>query len=193
MKFPTVLIEIQDFYCNACGVSDLKLFHDNSDPVGADNIEDPNVCDCRGPTSRDFVAALIENLGLTNLKNATQVPLLHPEDCNAFALTTFSSAGVCPGRRNPQFDFFTPYPSSEPTFSPTTESPTVVPTDVPTDEPTDVPTDLPSDHPSDHPTDGPTSSPSLAPTSSPTNMHATKAPVVVGVPPSVGGLYRRLF
>jgi len=187
LENPKVLIEVQDFDCNACGTHNFKLFYDDSDLAGAENIN-AVVCDCRGPSSRDFIARLIEDLGFTDLKNVTQIPLLHPSDCDPIEPTTFSYAGVCPGSTNRKFDFFTPpptgtpsmEPSNFPTEEPTTEEPTHHPTDMPTDGPTDEATSEPTEKPTPSPTGSPTKTPTEEPTGSPTSSPTityTKPPV----------------
>jgi len=195
LDFPKVLIEIGNFYCNSCGINDFKLFYDPSDLAGAEDIQAPNVCDCRGPSRRDFIAKLIDELELTNLKNVTQIPLLHPKDCDPISATSFSYAGVCPGSDNRKFDFFTYPPTSNPTTAPsnpptnepTTEAPTNAPTDFPTEKPTrrrtrrptpsptratENPTTAPTGAPTFHPTITYTGSPTTAPTGAPT-LHPT--------------------
>lgn len=168
------LLQFENFYCNSCGEEDFKVFFDESGLVGEADIAG-DVCDCRGPTVDELVGAV----GLPDLVNATQIPLLSPEDCVQTSRTTYSYEGVCPGLLNPAFLFFSTSPSEVPTETPTKE---------PTDEPTDSPTEQPTVEPTDSPTEEPTEEPTYTPTEStpkPTRRRVTRRPTPRPVVPTV--------
>lgn len=136
-----LLFEI-DLSCNSCGQDYWQVFEgtevglvDAPSPPG-----DSNTCSCEGPKTPDFVGALqdtINKLASSNgetitVVNATQIPLLYPEDddyCkDPASQTTFGYYGVCPGNKDNEFSCMY---TEESTESPT-ESPTSYPTYSPT-------------------------------------------------------------
>ena len=129
-----VLIQVDGFI-------DWDFFDETSEV--AENIEVRP--DCQGPKRQNFVTALATNLGLNNLKNATQIPLLNPSECD---YPTYSYEGICPGRSNRVFSFFKSAPSETPQLGPQMAPPMARQMDPPTvpqmDPPTVPPTSLPN-------------------------------------------------
>eukprot|EP00534_Pseudo-nitzschia_fraudulenta_P012423 CAMPEP_0201202110 /NCGR_PEP_ID=MMETSP0851-20130426/164323_1 /ASSEMBLY_ACC=CAM_ASM_000631 /TAXON_ID=183588 /ORGANISM="Pseudo-nitzschia fraudulenta, Strain WWA7" /LENGTH=283 /DNA_ID=CAMNT_0047489909 /DNA_START=192 /DNA_END=1040 /DNA_ORIENTATION=- len=137
---PTTLLRIERLECNSCGL-ERYLFKDaeGADEDTVDDYNVPNLCNCDGPATQDFVDALRSTIpGLSDIKNATQIRLINPEDCEQFSRTTYSYDGVCPGLANKEFSFFSSTPS---------DAPSVAPTHAPTDDPTRKPTHKPTRKP----------------------------------------------
>ena len=127
-----ILLEI-DMSCNSCSDDYWQVFNGtqvNLDSNGLSTHVD-NACECNGPNTLDFVSAFQDNIeGNSNtnntvtIVNATQIPLLYPNDddnrCNVQSETTFGYQGVCPGSNDDEFSCMLTT-TNEPTSSPTPE------------------------------------------------------------------------
>merc|ERR1712161_27738 len=112
--------------CNSCGNGIFQLFN-NTERLTSER-DSPNQCSCAGPNITNFLLLfqrsfdkelLFGRSSDVTILNATQVPLLYPDECVTAFSTLYNYSGVCPSRNYCKFDFlFSDMPSESPSNFP---------------------------------------------------------------------------